>query len=93
LRVVKKFGVDGERPRDEEPTAAGQSESLARMMTGSVAAQGLALLAVAIIVILSVVLYGLNGPSETNPNAAVAPAPAASSSGSASPAAPQNGGK
>jgi hypothetical protein len=88
LRLAEQSDIEDDHR--EEPAMPEESEPLARMMTGRVGAQGLILLALAIIVILSVVLYGLNGLPENPSNAPAANKSAAGSSAPA-PAAPQSG--
>lgn len=90
--MAQESASDNELHDRETPARPEESEPLARAMTGSVGPQGLTLLAVAVIVILGVVLYGLNGPQESTPTAPSDKAPAAAGqSGSPAPTAPRNG--
>jgi uncharacterized protein HemX len=90
--VTQESASDKELHDRETPVTPENSEPLAQAMTGSVGAQGLTLLAVAVIVILGVVLYGLNGPQQSTGTAPAANAPpAAGNSGSPAPTAPRNG--
>jgi uncharacterized protein HemX len=90
--VTEQSGSGDDLAHPQTPAAPEESEPLARMMSGSASAPGLALLAVAVIVILGFVLYGLNGPERNLATAPSANAPAAAvNSGTAAPTAPRNG--
>ena len=88
-------------PRDD-PTARLQTELPAQeteqqdpalqMSTSRVGAAGWAIFAVIAVFIVTVVLYGLNGPSETSAPKGTAPSAAAPNTGPApTPTAPENG--
>jgi hypothetical protein len=85
---------DGPTAPDRLPTQEReQPDPFLQMTTRSVGISGMALVAAAIVVILAIVFYGLNGSESGNaPTSPVAHNPAAAgNSGSASPEAPQSG--